>query len=150
MPMIATRHGLNSAAMILLTIAGCGDASKTVDLLPRRAISGTVTLDGKPLTEGKIQFDPVGGGTNPTAVATADIKEGKFAIDRAMGPVPGKYKVSISSRPSNHIGSDDMPGGPPAKLAPEKIPAQYNLKTTLSKEVSEADSNQFDFPLVSK
>ena len=42
-------------AFSLFALLGCGGAE---DDLPRQAISGTVTLDGKPLEAGSITFDP--------------------------------------------------------------------------------------------
>jgi hypothetical protein len=134
--------------LTLLLMAGCGGNTTPVDTLPRQPVSGSVTLDGKPLSEGKIQFDPADEGKGPTAVAVGDIKDGKFTIEKAQGPVPGKYKVSISSRPSTHIGSGDMPGTAP-KQEPEKIPPKFNTQTTLTKEIT-TGANNFDFPVVSK
>jgi hypothetical protein len=134
--------------LTLLLMAGCGGNTTPVDTLPRQPVSGSVTLDGKPLSEGKIQFDPAEQGRVATAFAVADIKDGKFTIEKAQGPVPGKYKVSISSRTSPHIGAGDMPGTAP-KQEPEKIPTKYNTQTTLTKEIT-TEANNFEFPLVSK
>jgi hypothetical protein len=137
------------APALLLALAGCADPTVTQDTLPRKAISGSVTLDGQPLAEGKIQFNPVEAKPGESAVAVGDIKDGKYAIDRALGPVPGNYKVSISSVPSIKIDPNEGPGTRP-KLPPEKVPAQYNTKTTLTKEIPADGSAPIDFPLTSK
>jgi hypothetical protein len=149
MPMILPSVRRLVLPLALLLTAGCDDKTTPVDTLPRQPVSGTVSLDGKPLPDGKIQFDPADGSKGPTAVAVADIKDGKFSIEKAQGPVPGQYKVSITSRPSAHIDAGDMPGTAP-KREPEKIPAKYNTSTTLAKDVAAGSANVFDFPLVSK
>jgi hypothetical protein len=135
--------------LALLLVTGCGDKSSSVDLLPRLAVSGSVSLDGKPMPEGRIVFEPTADIKGPTAIAVADIKDGKYVIDRAQGPVPGKHKVAITSRPSHTIGVDDMPGTAPKREA-EKIPSRYNTKTTLTKDISADSPNQFDFEVTSK
>jgi hypothetical protein len=138
-----------AAPALLLALAGCVDPTITQDTLPRKAISGSVTLDGQPLAEGKIQFDPVEAKPGESAIVVGDIKDGKYAIDRAAGPVPGNYKVSISSVPAIKIDPKEGPGARP-KLPPEKVPAQYNTKSTLTKEIPADGSAPIDFPLTSK
>jgi hypothetical protein len=126
-----------------LLIGGCsGDPSAVVDTLPRVAVSGTVTLDGSPMPRGKIQFDPATGVEGVTAAG--EISDGKFSIGRSLGPVPGKYRVRISSRPVGKIKEGDMPGGS-LKLEPETVSAKYNAKTTLEADVTADGSNSFDF-----
>jgi hypothetical protein len=149
MPMNSPTPGRFALPLTLLFMTGCGDKSTSVDLLPRLAVSGSVNLDSKPMPEGRIVFEPTADIKGPTAIAVADIKDGKYMIDRAQGPVPGKHKVSITSRPSNTIGVNDMPGPAPKREA-EKIPARYNTQTTLTKDISADSPNQFDFEVTSK
>jgi hypothetical protein len=137
-----------ASALMVLAIVGCSDKTATVDTLPRRAVSGTVTLDGKPLTVGKITFSPAEKEKAVGPDVSGDIKEGKFSIDRASGPTPGKYKIIISGIPPVEIKSDEMPGAAP-KRQPEPVPAKYNAKTTLTKDVSDTGTNEFEFPLTS-
>src|SRR4051794_22210111 len=67
---------------------GCGGAAG--DNLPRQAVSGTVTLDGAPVSHGFIQFRPTTEG--PTTEVGGEIKDGKYEIAREQGPVPGGYR----------------------------------------------------------
>jgi len=136
---------LAALAVTMAAIAGCGGAT---DDLPRRAVSGNVTMDGAPLKSAMIQFMP----TDPSA-ATAGagaITEGKYAIPTADGLVPGAYKVSVTSAgaaltpPAGSMPGDPLP---PAK---ETIPSTYNSKTTLSATVTEQGPNVFNFELKSK
>jgi hypothetical protein len=138
-----------ASAIMVLAIGGCADKTAPVDTLPRREVSGTVSLDGNLLKEGKITFAPAENDKAIGPAVTGDIKEGKFSIDRTQGPTPGKYKVIISGLPAMEIKSDEMPGSAPKRL-PEPVPAKYNSKTTLTKDVSGDATNQFDFPLTSK
>jgi hypothetical protein len=147
MPIISTIGRRFAAPLALLALVGCADPAPPVDTLPRKAISGTVTLDGQPLPEGSIQFDPVERALG-TTVATGGIKDGKYSIERKLGPVPGKYKVSISSIPAIKIGPNEEPG-PRPKQDPEKIPAQYNTKSTLTKEITDGLA-PIDFELKSQ
>src|SRR5262249_19581338 len=114
-----------SAALGILTLGGCGDS----DELPREPVSGTVTLDGKPLASGLITFQP-GGGDVATQGGGA-IESGKYAIPRDQGLVPGNYRVSVTnaSGPSAPQADALVPGDP---LPPPKeaIPAIYNSQTT--------------------
>jgi hypothetical protein len=129
---------------------GSGD-----DNLPRQAVSGTVTLSGQPLAQGRIQFEP----SSPEAKTPAggEIKDGAFKIPRDQGPTPGDYRVMITSSAPRTPGVDTSPGAEPppgskAKMpqigpSPELIPKQYNSKTTLTAKVDAGKTNTFDFPL---
>jgi hypothetical protein len=95
-----------------------------------------------------VTFNPIKGGQEPSAPAVGEIKDGKYSIDKAQGPVPGKYTISVSSRPPIKIGPGEEPGTRP-KQDPEKVPAQYNIKSTLEKEVTSEALNTINFDLKS-
>src|SRR5689334_12932781 len=123
-------HGRLAAALLSLLVAGggCADRNSSVDTLPRVAVSGSVTLDGKPLPAGSVQFLPEAAEAGKGVTAVGDIKDGTFTIDKDQGPVPGKYRVNISSLHGVEIKPDEQPG-PPPKQEPEKVPARYNTET---------------------
>jgi len=121
-----------------------------VDILPRVAIQGTVTLDGKPLPEGRLQFQP-----DPSSeagiITVGEIKDGRYSIARAEGPVPGKYRVMVSSRPVFKIKPGENPGGGPPRTGPEKVPSRYNGKLSeLVCDVTTDSSQSIDFTLDTK
>ncbi len=60
----------------------------------RAAVSGTVTLDGKPLYWGSITFMPVDESLPPAFVQFAR-SGGKFSIDAKHGPCPGQHRVIV-------------------------------------------------------
>lgn len=125
-------------------LVGCGGA----DDLPREPVSGTVAVEGKPLSKGLITFLP-----SDSEVPTqggGPIEEGKYAIPRDQGLVPGSYKIVISStgdKPETVVDkTNDMPGMPP-KLAKEAIPSQYNQNSILTAEVKAGGKNVYEFNL---
>src|SRR5437868_15173667 len=76
------------AVGLMALIAGCGPANP----LGRKALSGTVTLDGKPLERGAIEFHPLEeGGVQSGAL----ISGGHYSIPAHQGATPGKYRVAI-------------------------------------------------------
>jgi hypothetical protein len=125
-------------------LSGCG----AKDPLNRRAVSGTVTLDGQPLKQGSIAFEPLQpGGVSSGALIT----DGQYAVPADKGLPQGKYRVSVTAggAAAAKLGPDGMPGD--AGAAPkELIPAIYNTASKLTAEVGETDSPQFDFQLKSK
>jgi hypothetical protein len=103
---------------------------------------GTVTFKGQPLDQGAIEFTPTAGqGT----MSGATIKEGAYALPDTAGLKAGAYKVRITSVEGGAASSDAPPGEPTA--AKQRIPAQYNTKSTLTAEVKDGGENKFDFDL---
>ncbi len=144
----AGRHarGLAGMAVLLLAATGCGSG----DNLNRQAVSGSITLDGKPLDHGRIRLTPASNEAG-TDVST-DIASGKYAFSRTDGPVPGSYKVEINSieDPNFQPPAGKMPGEfviPPAK---QNVPDKYNINTSLTTTVQSDQSAPIDFSLTSK
>lgn len=142
-PRRASRNSLWLGLAGATLIAGC---SASTDELPRQAVSGEVKLAGVPLKAGMIQFMPTApGAATPGAAAITD---GKYAMSRSNGLVPGPYQVSVTSAPASSTApSTDMMPGDPLPPAKEPIPSIYNAKTTLSATVTEAGPNAFYFEL---
>lgn len=129
---------------VFTNLTGCGQG----DNLPREAVSGSVSIAGKPLAKGLITFLPSDSEV-PTQGGGA-IMDGKYSIPRDQGLVPGEYKVVISStenKPETVVDkTNDMPGMPPI-LAKEAIPSQYNEKSLLTAKVTAGAKNVFEFNL---
>jgi len=123
--------------------AGCGSSNP----LGRKAISGTVTLDGVPLASGSIEFTPLGGGVSSGAV----IESGKYEIPAESGLPPGKYRVSIVDNPPaaplppGHMPGDDLPPQPKPR-----VPPSWNQNSTHEIEVTQQGPNRFDFSISTK
>lgn len=129
--------GLASVLPALVAPVGCGE--------PRQeSVSGRVTLDGQPLADGTIEFDPESG----TGLALGGlIEEGRYALPNPPGLPPGRYSIRIRSRG----GAAALPRKPDMDLtnpgAREQIPSRYNDATELHAGVAPGASNRFDFEL---
>jgi hypothetical protein len=128
--------------------SGCGEG----DELPREPVWGTVTLDGKPMEKGTIQFTGVVQGGQGTPVQGGGmIEAGKYSIPRYPGLVPGEYQVAIYSggggKPPIGKNGPVTGGAAPSK---EMIPKKYNAQSKLKAEVKKGGSNEIAFDLTSQ
>lgn len=127
-----------------LMTAGCSDPYEG-----RMAISGTITLEGQPLADGAIIFEPAGGqGTT----SGASITNGKYTIERKDGLKPGKYTVRITSGDGttpNDLSEEEAasPGGSTNIVSVDRIPPEYNEKSTQSVDVLADGDNVFDYAI---
>lgn len=120
-------------------LAGCNQGPAR-EANPRYAVTGTVTLDGQPITEGEIIFESAEDASAGIPPAIGKIENGNYEVKAA----PGTKKVSVSVKVPD--GPADVTGLQPTK---ETIPSKYNAKTTLTADVTEGD-NTADFELTSK
>tara|TARA_R110002111_G_scaffold107056_2_gene165462 strand:- start:30663 stop:31082 length:420 start_codon:yes stop_codon:yes gene_type:complete len=124
--------------MLCLIAAGCGgQAGDQPDL---GYVTGTVTLDEKPLPGVVVVFSPE---TGRASVGTTD-SDGKYEliyVGDTKGANIGTHKVSITTEQAE---STDESAAP----FKETIPAKYNTQSTLTEEVKAGD-NVFDFQLKS-
>lgn len=111
------------------------------------ATTGSVTLDGEPLPNGLIHFEPVDGAG---ASASRRIEGGEFDFPPNARMKPGKYKVSIRAIPPDSAEDADaaMNGGAQPKFH-DPVPAKYNDRTELVAEVTEEGPNTFQYDLTS-
>lgn len=138
---------LFSILIVLLCSVGCSSS------LPEKAtttgVSGTVTLDGKPVTTGYVAFIPL-----PPENAEANVKmrgggvfeadldaSGKFAFDK--GVTITKYKVIVSPLPRNPTDPNiDL------KKVQKSIPQKYQTdKTTDLTADVKSGGGEFNFDL---
>ena len=133
---------------IVLTLIVIGWGCSRPDGLGRYPVEGVVTLDGKPLAQGLILFEPSPGSRSGTAVGTK-IRTGTFAISAADGPVVGNYQVRIYAS----SGAQAPPRSKISTTAPrpmiDLIPQAYNTSTILSAKVTSDQANTYQFLLSS-
>jgi hypothetical protein len=115
----------------LAALPGCEGAG------PRTyAVSGTVTLDGRPLDDADVYLFPL----DPNVSADAGkVKGGKFAF-RAKA---GRKRVEIHA--SRVVPGQKTPMGGPVKE--ESLPPRYNKASTLTADVRPGGDNRFTFAL---
>jgi len=78
-------HGVVPAVLLMVgAVCGCGETYKTAP------VSGTVTMNGKPVAGLMIQFEPEDGGTTkiPPSIGYTNA-EGKYVLIRPGGGQPG-------------------------------------------------------------
>ena len=143
-----------ACCLVGVACVGCGPSGP-----PLGTVSGTVTMDGKPLENALVTFTPVEPGRGSTGVTDASGKYELAFID-GKGATVGSHKVSVTSAPkaaapAKEIRSDSpeyMNQGSSADYdkakVKETIPAKYNTASTLTFEVK-AGSNTYDIPLES-
>ncbi len=149
---VSARRGVLFVLAVLPLAVGCGGRAGGP---ARVAAHGEVRVDDVPLKAGVIRFVPQAKG--PVALTT--IKDGRFTLSAADGPVLGKNSIEIVAAPAANPleGATDIRAawtnyakakqGPAVETA---IPAKYNQHSTLSVEVSAKGPNTFDFQLASK
>jgi len=146
-----TRTSLNhfSWAYIVLglvSVIGCGG-----EVDPTLQVSGTVTLNGKPVQHGDIEF---GGKDNNGLRRGAMIVNGKYQTAPMQGLLPGDYIVRIFSVPvqASSANSEALPGdeelGPAASR--DLIPPEYNMRSKQTVTVTTEGPNVFDFDINTK
>lgn len=149
--------------MCIMLAGGCGGGAPP---LPSGivAVTGTVTLDGEPVSGAIVTFVPVqisgGGGAGVGAASGMTDSTGKYSLigyeGRANGTMPGSYRVKISrlTRADGSIvipGPDDSPMQLLVSGAKEQLPEKYSsdIRTTLVATVDPKGS-PVDFKLSSK
>jgi hypothetical protein len=112
------------------------------------AVSGEVTLDGIPLDAGAIRFTSLG---EKQVASGAMIENGEYRIPQEHGLPPGTYHVEITSpdTKSPQVMARATAGGPAIPVARERIPAEYNVNSKQSIEVTADGDNVFAFTIVS-
>src|SRR3954453_11696466 len=112
--------------------AGCGERSP----FETAPVSGKVTLNGQPLADARISFQPTDGEKElgPGSSATTDA-EGKFTlstVDGGAGATVGNNEVRISTLKMGNDPEKDDAGAvirmsrPENILVPEKVPLKYS------------------------
>lgn len=124
-------RGLRGAVIgfFFVALAGCGQGDRP----QLGTVQGKVTLDGKPLPNAAIRFLPVVPVRASMSMTDAEGRYELVYIRDIMGAAVGQHRVEITTE---------------AAGTPEKLPAQYHAKTTLTATV-EPGANEINFDLKS-
>lgn len=123
-------------SVVVWAVVGCGRG----DLPQLGDVEGTVKMDGKPLPNATVQFHSEAGGRPGSGVTDKDGKYKLTYVEGATGSKVGPSRVEITTF---------WPEGEPGEGQKETIPARYNSKSELKRDVK-AGKNTFDFELESK
>lgn len=127
---------------VSLGLASSGCSPSSVD--GRYGLQGSVTFQGAPLKVGTIELS----NDDQTQVTGATIADGSYSVPAAMGLKPGIYRVKISSVEDAPVDTSAPPGPETMNVVgKELIPAEFNVQTKLTAEVTEGGSNTFDFTI---
>ena len=128
--------GLAAAGLVLVCLTGC---RKESDGRSTR-LKGRVTLDGKPIAEGTLNFLPEKAGQTPPA--SAQIADGYY--DARAVPL-GKVRVQIiaTRETGRMIPGSSQPVPEVLSIIPPKYAQGISIEVT-------GDNPQQDFPLTSK
>ncbi|MBA2114811.1 hypothetical protein [Bremerella alba] len=124
-----------AVGLLMAMAVGCTAAKE--EGVARHELSGSVTLDGKPLAEGRISFDSPEDASQGIPPTSGEIKDGKYSVKTTTGT----KTVRISHRVES--GRDEITKEP---IMTESIPAKFNKKSDLTTTVSDG-KNIADFEL---
>ena len=130
-----------------LLLSGC---SKPPAGPQRAAVSGTVQLNGTPLTQGIIRFVPTDGTQGPKV--SLPITNGQFAADPDHGPVAGTNRIEIQSTDNGGLAIDDEQAVEQLRQKPQKIsvvtvPPIYNTHSQLKEQLLTDQVNELKYQL---
>ena len=125
------------ATLFAATLIGCSDKPAGIQF---GKVKGVVTLDGEPLPEALVVFQPAEGrpsfGRTDSAGVYSLLYKGKD-----WGAVIGSHEVKITTE--NRFENEETGE---VRVVKEMLPAIYHQKTTLTAEV-QAGENEIDFAL---
>jgi len=135
---------------LAIACIGCGGGSK----YDMASVSGTVTLDGKPLGNATVLFSPVASGGSDAGPSSTGVTDatGRYTLksgEGVEGAVVGKHQVRITTvtDTGEASGTDDDIYSEEGNT--EKLPARYNSQTSLSIDVPAAGTEAANFDTTS-
>ncbi len=125
--------------VVAVTLVGCGRATG-----PQTAVvTGKVTLDGTPLSEGSINFLPKDGIGVP---AGAKVTNGTYRAEVPLGDK--RVEIRAPQVVGQKVAYEGDPNSPKIDLIEERVPARYNAQSDLKATVA-ASNKPTDFALES-
>jgi hypothetical protein len=129
---------LLSFALLVPVLTGCGGS----------AVTGKVTLDGRPVDGGSIIF--ISSGTLEKTQIGGEIVRGTYTLTGGRIPGPGTQRVEISwlKKTGNKVPMGDDPGNFRNETV-QVIPLRYNTQSELTADLKGTGKNTFNFALTS-
>ena len=126
-------------ALLLLSVLGIAGCDSGPELV---TVTGTVKMDGQPLPNATVEFEPKDGSPSYGTTGSDGSYELRFTRDR-KGAMPGKHTVRIRTK-----GVVVDAEGNEQKVR-EQLPAKYHDDSELVRDVVSGE-NVLDFDLESK
>jgi hypothetical protein len=124
---------MRSALPLLCSVclaAGCGGGREL------GTVSGRITLDGKPLPDARVNFQPTGETKNPGIGSFGKTNaNGEYSLtlidQTAEGAIVGTHRVMIKAV----AGGEGDPTDDKRRPGKDLVPPEYNIKSTLTFDV---------------
>ena len=129
-------------------VADCGESHDPRGV--RYPVTGTVTLDGKPLSGVQIVF--LYEGKNGAMNAVRTIADGSFSLSEIDGPLAGNWRVEIVAQMKDLEEFEAACDGDVNKEVDTTvvaIPHRYNTKSELTAETKSEGENKLEYQLES-
>ncbi|HYH65185.1 MAG TPA: hypothetical protein VD866_10865 [Urbifossiella sp.] len=124
------------AALLLASLSGCGGDGPS-------HVTGSVTLDGRPVADGAVTFVMTGGGSDREG---AVIRDGAFEVKLK----PGRYRVELTGQ--KQVGTRRQKGfdgkEEEVRVTEPLFPERFNTKSELVEDIKPG-SNTMKFDLKS-
>lgn len=120
--------------LVAFLVFGCFGCRPVYDNVS--PVTGRVTLDGAPLADAQVMFQPVAGRPSVGITDGSGGYELLYTI-RVKGAQNGMHTVMVTTAQTRQDGT----------TGPERVPSTYNVKSTLEKEVRRG-RNTIDLALV--
>jgi len=134
---------IGSAVVFAAAIAVCSGCDRGVELPELGEVTGTITLDGKPLEGANVMFEPRGEGVMSAGRTDST---GKYELryllpgtTNVKGAVIGKHAVRIERLPEPGREADAM-----------VLPPRYNVESTMTADVKPGKNENVNFDLTSQ
>lgn len=117
--------------------AGCSQRGLSGE---RNPVSGTLSLDGKPVEVAVVEFSQ---NADQGQVQSAVVRDGRFSLDAASGLPAGDYSVAVLPYVPE---IEELSGVPPAEKAKltasqERIPENYRKRGMLTASIEAGKTN---------
>ena len=129
--------------LLFVVITGCGPGGHGT-----ASVKGVVTLNGTPVTSGKVTFFPEGGRSAKGFIQ----QDGTFVLgtyEEADGAIPGTHKITIADVSSVPSTGPDYDNVAPRRKKESPIPERYANPSAsgLTREVKAGEDNYFELEL---
>ena len=132
---VCKTHRWGIAVVLGIVLTGCFGSDNVA------RVSGTVTLDEKPLGGARVVFNPTAPGGESSAITD---ESGNYELQytrESQGAEIGEHLVRITTATRGDPDADPL-----QPRSPERLPKKYHAKSELTAKV-EAGSNDIDFDL---
>jgi len=125
---------------VVLFSSGCGSEYQTAP------VSGTVKMNGKPLANASLTYQPMGGGMASTGITDANGRYTlTFLYSEDEGAIVTTHRVII--RTARKTNTEDTSNDRADPSARDPIPRRYNDATELTMDVPADGTDSADFEL---